>query len=70
LRHVVTILSAISHDRENFSTWNERRLSTAHGIRFLQALLDEFGENFIVLLDHAPYFYPKSVEVRERNAID
>lgn len=57
----MTILGAISHKRESFFTWSEERLSAAHGIRFLQALLDEFGEHIIVLLDRAPYFYAKDL---------
>ncbi|AKH96618.1 transposase [Halanaeroarchaeum sulfurireducens] len=60
-RHAVTILGAISHERESFYTWSEERLSAAHGIRFLQALQDEFGKNIIVLLDRAPYFYAKDL---------
>lgn len=60
-RHGVTILGAVSHDGESFYTWSEETLSAAHGISLLRALMDEFGENLVVLLDRAPYFYAKDL---------
>ena len=32
-----------------------------HGIAYLRSLVDEFGENIIVLLYRAPYFYAKDI---------
>ena len=60
-RHGVTLLGAVSHTCESFYTWSEEKLTADHGIAFLRALLDEFGENIVVLLDRAPYFYARDL---------
>lgn len=60
-RHGVTILGAVSTERDSFYTWSEETLTAAHGISLLRALEDEFGENSVVLLDRASYFYAKDL---------
>ena len=60
-REGVTILGAVSHEGESFYTWTEETLTADHGIAFLRALEAEFGENIVVLLDRAPYFYAKDL---------
>lgn len=60
-RHSVTVLGAVSNENDSFYTWSEERLTAAHGISLLRALQDEFGENIVVLLDRAPYFYARDL---------
>ena len=60
-RHGVTLLGAISHDGESFFTWSEEKLTAEHGIALLRAIQAEFGENVVVLLDRAPYFYARDL---------
>jgi hypothetical protein len=58
-RHGVTILGSITNHGENFYTWSEETLTAEHGIALLRAIQAEFGDNTVVLLDRAPYFYAK-----------
>lgn len=60
-RHGVTLLGAVSRGGESFYTWSEETLTADHGISLLRALTDEFGENIVVLVDRAPYFYAKDL---------
>jgi hypothetical protein len=60
-RHGVTILGAVSHKDESFFTWSEETLTAEHGIALLRALQAEFGDNIVVLVDRAPYFYAKDL---------
>lgn len=60
-RHSVTVLGSISHNQDSFYWWTEDTLTADHGIALLRALRDEFGENLVVLLDRAPYFYAKDL---------
>jgi len=60
-RHEVTLLGAISHEDESFYTWSQETLTAERGIALLRVIQAEFGENIIVLLDRAPYFYAKDL---------
>ena len=60
-RHGVTVLGAVSNERDSFYYWSEETLTAEHGIAILRSLVDEYGENIVVLLDRAPYFYAKDV---------
>jgi hypothetical protein len=42
---------------DSFYCWTEENLTRFHGIRLLEALKDKFGEELVVLLDRAGYFY-------------
>jgi transposase len=57
----VTVLGALTHEGESFYCWTEDNLTRRHGIQFLKALLDEFGDNLVVFLDRAGYFFAKDV---------
>jgi hypothetical protein len=41
--------------------WTEENLPRQHGIRFLKALREEFGENLVIFLDRAGYFFANDV---------
>jgi hypothetical protein len=60
-RKKVTVLGAVTHESDSLYFWTEETLTAAHGIRLLQALVAEFGEKLVVLLDQAPYFYAKDL---------
>ena len=60
-REGVTILGAVSHDGDSFYMWSEEKLTADHGITFLRSLEEEFGDNIVVLLDRASYFYAKDL---------
>jgi hypothetical protein len=60
-RKNVTVLKAVTHEGDSFHCWTEENLTAQHGIRFLGALLDEFGEKLVILLDQASYFYAKDL---------
>jgi len=57
----VTVLGAVTHEGESFYCWTEENLTAAHGVRLLGALEARFGEDLIVCLDQAPYFYAKDL---------
>lgn len=57
----VTVLGAVTNEGESFYCWTEENLTRHHGIHFLKALLDEFGENLVVFLDRAGYFFANDV---------
>lgn len=57
----VTVLGALTHAGESFYCWTEDNLTRHHGIQFLEALLDEFGEDLVVFLDRAGYFFANDV---------
>jgi hypothetical protein len=57
----VTVLGAVTHAGDSLYFWTEENLTAVHGIRLLQALVAEFGEQLVVLLDQAPYFYAKDL---------
>lgn len=57
----VTVLGAVTHEGDSFYCWTEENLSADHGIRLLEALIEEFGEDLVVFLDRARYFYAKDL---------
>ena len=57
----MTVLGAVTDDGESFYCWTEENLNRFHGIRLLEALTDEFGEELVVFLDRAGYFYAKDL---------
>lgn len=44
-----------------FYCWTDENLTRKHGIRLLAALTDEFGEELVVFLDRAGYFYARDL---------
>lgn len=57
----VTVLGAVTHDGRSYYCWTEENLTADHGVRFLAALEAEFGEDLVVLIDRAGYFYAKKL---------
>ena len=57
----VTVLGAVTDDGESFYCWTEESLTRCHGIRLLEALKEEFGEELVVFLDRAGYFYARDL---------
>jgi len=60
-RKSVTVLKAVTHEGDSLHCWTEENLTAQHGIRFLGALLAEFGEKLVIFLDQASYFYAKDL---------
>ena len=60
-RTKVTTLGAVTHEGKSLYLSTEEYLTAEHGIAFLNALVEEFGEKLIVFLDRAPYFYAKDL---------
>jgi len=57
----VTVLKAVTNKGDSLHCWTEENLTAQHGIRFLGALLAEFGEKLVIFLDQASYFYAKDL---------
>ena len=57
----VTVLGAVTNDGDSFYWWTEESLTADHGIQLLEALVEEFGEELVVFLDRARYFYAKDL---------
>ena len=57
----VTVLGAVTDDGDSFYCWTEESLTADHGIQLLEALVEEFGEDLVVFLDRARYFYAKDL---------
>ena len=57
----VTALGAVTDDGESFYCWTEDSLKTQHGLWLLKALQEEFGEELVVFLDRASYFYTRDL---------
>ena len=55
------MLGAVTDDGDSFYCWTEENLTRHHGIRLLEALKDEFGEELVVFLDRAGYFYARDL---------
>ncbi|MEF8783758.1 MAG: transposase, partial [Haloarculaceae archaeon] len=53
--------SAVTDDGESFYCWTEENLTRHHGIRLLEALKELFGEELVVFLDRAGYFYARDL---------
>lgn len=60
-RDNVTVLGAVTHGGETFHCWTEETLTADHGVMFLRALHEEFGDDLVILLDRAPYFFAKDL---------
>lgn len=60
-RDKVTTLGAVTHEGENLYLSTEEYLTADHSISLLLALLEEFGDQLIVFLDRASYFYAKDL---------
>ena len=57
----MTVLGAVTDDGDSFYCWTEDNLTRFHGIRLLEALTDKFGEELVVFLDRAGYFYARDL---------
>ena len=55
------MLGAVTDDGDSFYCWTEENLTRKHGIRLLDALTKRFGEELVVFLDRAGYFYARDV---------
>lgn len=55
------MLGAVTDDGDSFYCWTEETLETRHGILLLEALTKEFGEDLVVFLDRAGYFYTRDL---------
>jgi hypothetical protein len=55
------VLGAVTDDGDSFYCWSEASLTRHHGIRLLEALQEAFGEELVVFLDRAGYFYARDV---------
>lgn len=55
------MLGAVTDEGDSFYCWTEENLTRKHGIRLLEALVEEFGEDLVVFLDRAGYFYANDV---------
>jgi hypothetical protein len=54
-------LGAVTDDGDSFYFWTEETLTSEHGIRLLNALQEKFGEELVVFLDRAGYFYNRDL---------
>jgi hypothetical protein len=57
----VTLLDAVTDNGDSFYCWTEDNLETQHGIWLVEALKDKFGEELVVFLDRAGYFYTRDL---------
>jgi len=55
------VIHAATSDGDSFFCWTEENLTRNHGIRLLEALTDRFGEELVVFLDRAGYFYARDL---------
>ena len=55
------MLGAVTDDGDSFYFWTEENLTRFHGIRLLEALKDRFGDDLVVFLDRAGYFYARDL---------
>ena len=55
------MLGAVTGSGDSFYCWTEENLTRYHGIRLLEALQEEFGEELVVFLDRAGYFYARDL---------
>lgn len=60
-RNKVTTLGAVTHEGESLYLYTGDYLTADHSVQLLQALMEEFGKQLIVILDRASYFYAKDV---------
>jgi len=57
----VTVLGAVTDDGDSFYCWTEDNLNAQHGIWLLGALQERFGDELVVFLDRARYFYARDL---------
>ena len=57
----MAVLGAVTDNGDSFYCWTEENLTKFHGIRLLEALKDKFGEELLVFLDRAGYFYARDL---------
>jgi len=57
----VTVLGAVTDDGDSFFCWTDENLTRFHGIRLLEALKERFGEELVVFLDRAGYFWARDL---------
>ena len=57
----VTVLGAVTDDGDSFYCWTEENLTSQQGIWLLGALQERFGEELVVFLDRAGYFYNRDL---------
>lgn len=57
----MTELGAISDDSDSFYCWTEENLTRFHGIQLVEALTDKSGEELVVFLERASYFYARDL---------
>jgi hypothetical protein len=55
------VLCAVTDDVDSFYCWTEENLTRFYGIRLLEALKNNFGEELVVFLDRAGYFYARDL---------
>jgi transposase len=55
------VLGAVTDDGDSFYFWTEENLTRFHGIRLLKALKERFGDELVVFLDRAGYFYARDL---------
>jgi hypothetical protein len=57
----VTVLGAVTDTGDSFYCWTEENLTSQQGIWLLGALQEKFGEELVVFLDRASYFYNRDL---------
>ena len=57
----VTVLGAVTDDGDSFFCWTDENLTRFHGIRLLEALKERFGDELVVFLDRAGYFWAQDL---------
>ena len=57
----MTVLGAVTDDGDSFYCWTEENLTSQQGIWLLGALQERFGEELVVFLDRAGYFYNRDL---------
>ncbi|MFC7058037.1 transposase [Halovenus salina] len=57
----VTVLGAVTDDGDSFYCWTDENLTRFHGIRLLEALQERFGDELVVFLDRAGYFWARDL---------
>ena len=55
------MLGAVTDGGDSFYCWTEDNLTSREGIWLLGALKERFGEELVVFLDRARYFYNKDL---------
>lgn len=70
-RDLTGILGAVTEDREEFFCQSDEYITGEHARQFILALSKEFDEDFLIVLDGAPYFQSSKVtDLADREGID